>query len=506
MSTSRILLIFLVNSFFYLSTAHAICENSGLGASSKQDVFNKCLLCYNNILFPGGQSREMTDGLASALGTANANCQNLANSWCIQGDALQGCPKTESKTPVAENDDKGLDPPAKTTPAPATPAAPKTTPAATKPPNGSTPDPSAKATQQQCDDSAKAVEDCCSHPERCGGAQASTPTMQQNQSMTDYCNQMNSAAASNASANNAAAASCKQRIETCSTTCTSAGDSETAQGCKSQASKWQTLVSQAKTSAGSGLGGDACKTTSQAQPQSAGGAPSPNQNSNDPNKTASNDPNDPSGCKNNPTGAQCQKCTANPNDPSCGTAMQKGQSAFSDNNDKPMDKSGFDIPTASSASHSMFDQASIPTGQAPKNGTIANNSGGSIPGLGGGGAASLGGGGQKKPGGGGGSGVSTDILQGNMPGGYTTSPGGSAEADGGGGWGGYGGRMPASASGTGMDLKQFLPGQKKAPAFVGGAYSMQSAEIAGKHGDIFEKISRKFHEKCLQGQLIGCDR
>ncbi|MGE3759720.1 MAG: hypothetical protein AB7H97_18280 [Pseudobdellovibrionaceae bacterium] len=450
----------------------------------------------------------MDDSVAAGLGTANTNCQNLANSFCIEGDALQGCPKAENKNAPPDPEAK-VDPPTSAATPPRA-AAPKSTSTPVRPGGSSTPPQghSAKATQQQCDDSARAVEDCCSHPERCGGATSPVAPVANNQSMNDYCNQMNNAAARNASANNAAAESCKSRIQTCSVTCNSAGDSETAQGCLSQNSKWQNLVSQAKTSAGSGLSGDQCKNLSQAQPQSGGGPGGmpqmpQNQNSDDPNNASTN-PNDPTGCLTNPTGAQCQKCTANPNDPSCGTPMAKGQTSFSEDPSTPMDKSGFDVPSVGSPQRSMFDMASADTQSQPaKNGTIPNNTGGGVGGGGGGGSASLGGG-QRRPGQGGG-GVSTDILQGNMPGGYTTSPGGSADTEGGGGWGGYGGRMPASADGKGMDLKQFLPGQRNAPAFVGGAYSMRSAEIAGKHGDIFEKITRKFHEKCLKGQLIGCD-
>jgi hypothetical protein len=233
----------------------------------------------------------------------------------------------------------------------------------------------------------------------------------------------------------------------------------------------------------------------------------PQSNQNDQSQALNtNNPNDPTGCINNPAGAQCQTCTANPNDPSCGVPQQRGTSAFSENSERPMDASGFDVGDSPVASKSLFDNGDMQAGQPAKNGTVANNTGGGVGGAGGGGsggAASLGGGGGRRPSPGS-PGYSTDILQGHLSGGYTTA-GGSGDTSGSGGWSGYGGRNPASDGSRGLDLKQFLPGHKKAPAFVGGAYTMHSAEIAGKHGDIFEKISRKFREKCMLGQLISCE-
>jgi hypothetical protein len=267
---------------------------------------------------------------------------------------------------------------------------------------------------------------------------------------------------------------------------------------------------QSLASLNSSQSGAQCSSLSQAQPQSTnglGGMPAmPNQNLNDQSQASNtNNPNDPTGCINNPTGAQCQTCTANPNDPSCGVAQQRGTSAFSENSEPPMDASGFDVGDSPVASKSLFDNGDMQTGQPAKNGTVANNTGGGVGGTGGGGsggAASLGGGGRRpSPGS---PGYTTDILQGHLSGGYTTA-GGSGDTSGSGGWSGYGGRNPASDGNRGLDLKQFLPGHKKAPAFVGGAYTMHSAEIAGKHGDIFEKISRKFREKCMLGQLISCE-
>lgn len=390
-------------------------------------------------------------------------------------------------------------------------ARPPDTSTAAKSPSSTAPASTSGATQEQCDHAAQDAGNCCNRPETCGGGQVSTPVQSPNQSMQEYCNQMNAASSANTQANNRAGQACTQKIETCKNTCNSAGDNSTAQGCSSLTAKVVNMGRQSLAGLNSSGSAQQCQSLSQAQPQSGGGPGGmpnmPNQNQNENSNSASNNPNDPTGCQTNPTGAQCQKCTANPNDPSCGSQQMRGQSAFSEAAER-LNKNSFDVPDVPSASRSMFDMASANTQSQPaKNGTVPNNTGGGVGGAGGGGggAASLGGGNQRK-GGGGGSGISTDILQGNMPGGYTNAPGGNAETDGGGGWGGYGGRMPASADGRGMDLKQFLPGQKNAPAFVGGAYSMRSAEIAGKHGDIFEKITRKFHEKCLKGQLIGCDR
>jgi hypothetical protein len=334
--------------------------------------------------------------------------------------------------------------------------------------------------------------------------------------LQDYCNQMRSTGQLSTAQNESAGTICMRKIETCKSTCNglangsqvSSNLTSIAQQCSSLSSRAQAMGLQALSGGGASGAGDICNQMTQAQPQSTnslGGMPQSNQNDQS-QALNTNNPNDPTGCINNPTGAQCQMCTANPNDPSCGVPQQKGTSAFSENSERPMDASGFDVGDSPVASKSLFDNGDMQAGQPAKNGTVANNTGGGVGGTGGGGsggAASLGGGGGRRPSPGS-PGYSTDILQGHLSGGYTTA-GGSGDTNGSGGWSGYGGRNPASDGSRGLDLKQFLPGHKNAPAFVGGAYTMHSAEIAGKHGDIFEKISRKFREKCMLGQLISCE-
>jgi hypothetical protein len=379
---------------------------------------------------------------------------------------------------------------------------------------------------QTCQQAQHEASNCCNNPESCLSSQTRQQLSTMNalaasgnaQGLKDYCQQMNATGNSGRSANEEAANACRQRYMSCASTCNSFAQtygssgsqfSAVAQQCNGYQSKVQAMGNQGLLAAGSGGNGNACNDLTQAQPQSTnslGGMPQSNQN--DQSQASNmNNPNDPTGCINNPAGAQCQTCTANPNDPSCGgVPQQRGTSAFSENSERPMDASGFDVGDSPVASKSLFDNGDMQAGQPAKNGTVANNTGGGVGGAGGGGgggAASLGGGGGRRPSPGS-PGYSTDILQGHLSGGYTTA-GGSGDTSGSGGWSGYGGRNPASEGSRGLDLKQFLPGHKKAPAFVGGAYTMHSAEIAGKHGDIFEKISRKFREKCMLGQLISCE-
>lgn len=474
--------------------------------------------------FSASSVQEYLTTCTIQCGAGSDACNSGVGSYCLYKNCqANGC-SAEAACKKDDEQQPDSSPTAKTG-VPVVASRTKTAPTSTSTQPKTTPQSSTGDPQQDLDACQAALSEasrCCNNPTSCMSGQAQQQQSQlqalaasgNTQGVKDYCKQMQSTGGLSTAQNESAGSMCYRKYMACKSTCEGLSNGSSASGelqsmiqqCNSFASRVSALGAQGGLGSGADGSSQICQQAANAQPQSLGGGGMPNmpnQNNNNQNNAGTNDPNDPTGCNNNPTGQQCQKCTANPNDPSCGTPMTKGQSAFSESDDKPRDKSGFDLPSVSPPTGSLFDQASTPS-QPAKNGTIANNTGGAVGGQnGGGGPANLGGGGGKKVAGG--SGVSTDILQGNMPGGYTSNPGGSTDTEGGGGWGGYGGRMPASNDGKGMDLKQFLPGQKNAPAFVGGAYSMRSAEIAGKHGDIFEKITRKFHEKCLMGQLIGCD-
>lgn len=127
-------------------------------------------------------------------------------------------------------------------------------------------------------------------------------------------------------------------------------------------------------------------------------------------------------------------------------------------------------------------------------------------GLGGGVGAPGGGGGDGFAGGGAGGMLdfNSKILRG-LSGGQGYSNKVSGRTTGGGGFSGYGnGRKPAS-KGKAFNLKDFLPGGKKAVprglAALGGGHP----EIGAKSEDIFKRISNRFYAICMQDRLYDCD-
>lgn len=205
-----------------------------------------------------------------------------------------------------------------------------------------------------------------------------------------------------------------------------------------------------------------------------------------------------------------QNCLVNPSAPGCKQQELAVKEQSDPNGDagfgtvKKDEKSNFNL-------QNMQDipglNASLPKGvqpQAVTNGTIANNSGGGIPGGGGGSPASLG------PNGRGGSpgspGYDTDVLGANASGasGYS-QPGGilpneTPSRD---------GRWRAMSSGgensplIGMDLKQYLPGGSLDPNRKIAGISPGS-QINRKEEDIWRIISNKMYEKCKLGVLWQC--
>ena len=142
-------------------------------------------------------------------------------------------------------------------------------------------------------------------------------------------------------------------------------------------------------------------------------------------------------------------------------------------------------------------------GSSPiKNGTIANNSGGGIPG--GGGSTSSGGGG--KSGGilGAVASAITDIEKGFQSGGFSGAvaalladeppPAPAAPVD-------ANGRDPASL--TAHNLADFLPGHRHGPPLIKSPPTA-SQQINGPTVSLFSRISAKYREKCILGELFDC--
>lgn len=83
---------------------------------------------------------------------------------------------------------------------------------------------------------------------------------------------------------------------------------------------------------------------------------------------------------------------------------------------------------------------------------------------------------------------------------------------GGGGFRGYGsgyrgGQNGRKVSGRKFDLRKFLPGGKKGPKRGIASLSRPgSQQIGGKHTDIWQKITNRYHGICRVGRLQGCGR
>jgi hypothetical protein len=140
-------------------------------------------------------------------------------------------------------------------------------------------------------------------------------------------------------------------------------------------------------------------------------------------------------------------------------------------------------------------------GAAGQQRTVANNTGGQIPGSGGDSqGAKLNNGRGGSPGS---PGYTTDVLQGFQGGGGGGTGGGSTETkDDGEGFKGYGGRNVASE--PQLDLRQYLPGGSRDPGVKLGGFRPFSVEINGPHVNVWSRITLRMLEKCRLGQLIDC--
>jgi hypothetical protein len=131
--------------------------------------------------------------------------------------------------------------------------------------------------------------------------------------------------------------------------------------------------------------------------------------------------------------------------------------------------------------------------------TVANNSGGQIPGTGGDSQGAKIGGRGGSPGS---PGYSTDVLRGFQGASGTTTGGSTETKNEEGGFTGYG-HAPASID-PGLDLRQYLPGGRRDPGTKLGGFRPFSTEINGPHVNVWNRITSRIQEKCRLGELIDC--
>lgn len=391
----------------------------------------------------------------------------------------------------------------------------------------------------QCQGSNGMANRCCvSDPYSCVSASAQTavpPPPQQTgdpaqdqAAIQQYCSQLNATSASGAITNSNAGQMCLSKYKICENTCGSlankyssalqqapnspnAGQYRQAvqtlnqlQGrCTEMGPQAQLLGRQTIATSSAGQQSALCANLSQANPASmAGGAPG--SSAQDALNKLGGDP-----CAADPSSAACASCRENPDGPGCGTAQDRaGQASFGNGDNKKPGGEEFNLPDLGDMQTGEGNGiGGGKPGDAPTVKTIANNSGGGIPGGGGGSPASLGGaGGRGSPGS---PGYNTDVM-----GGFTGGGGGSglnpqsaAAAAGAQGYntgGSFGsdGRAPA---GLGTDLKKYLPGGELDPNARFGGNSTISAQIHGKNVNIWGKISTRLQEKCRLGVLFDCD-
>ncbi len=473
-------------------------------------------------------------------------CRQVASSWCLKRVQDEFCPagctavepkcKEAGAGRNAGNKGGGQAPAVERVVKPTPAAGKQNNQSATKPATGATPQqatsnqgkqsatqtqtaPSGNqsADQQKCDQLARRASQCCNNPASCMTGSAAQTGPAPGQGLNEYCQQMKAMGQQSGTSNNSASSTCYEAYSSCVTSCEgmAAGYSgqaaqlmtSAAQSCRSHESKVTQLATQGLTSQVSSADGDICKNVSSSAPQSAGGAGAPaggGSAADQANAQAAAAGNDP----------YSQPCSADPNSAACKALNYekevRGEASFGVTDTTAKNKKGdFDIqePRVDASGLNSDPNGFQPTGV--KNGTIANNSGGGIPGGEGGAPAKLGdrGGGKGSPGA---PGYTTDVLQGfSGAGGYSAPAGGDASADdGGGGFTGYGQGTRAPATDQhGVDLRRFLPGADRDPNRTRtGGIDIYSAQINGKFVNIWNRISERMQEKCRLGELIGCER
>lgn len=375
---------------------------------------------------------------------------------------------------------------------------------------------------------------CCNNPLACSNQmsssdQASLRQLMNNQNgpgaggLAEYCNQMKQLSSNSGNLNAGLASVCTSNQSACTSTAASlnakyssllsnCGNCESRtlyQSTLSMVQQIQAECSQLQARAtnlvNQGLGGansdgysQYCQQVSAANPNAM---TPPNSNPN----SALNNANDPMGCLANPTSPACNDCSKNPNTPACkaiAQAQQRNGEAQFEADEKKNDD--FNIGSLETDPGSGLPMNNTQPAQAAKINTIANNSGGAIPGAGTSGAAPQSAQASARPSPGS-PGYSTDILQGMHPGGYSAPVTGNDSGDSDSGR--YGARALAGDKDQngllGVDLRQFLPGGSRDPKRLIGGIGRGSG-IHAKEEDIWRVISIKIDEKCRLGVLWRC--
>lgn len=473
----------------------------------------------------------------SATSCPATYCVSMWETKCLAANCPSQCRDLKSCKPddlkFDNSGDASLRDPPIPQPAPRRPGQPPAAadPAKPKPQTqaaGGTPAPTGNSQTDisSCQMAQQQAETCCNNPSapECGGATAEVPPSRNDAAgLRAYCQRMREGGEASGNSNLSAAQICRQKYTSCQSTCNSMassyhdGTASTLQGiansCGNLQSRVATLANQSYSGYQAGGAGDVCSETTNANPMSMAQLPSfggGGDQGGGPGTSALAD-----ACAEDPTGSGCADCSKNPGHASCKPnqiSQGQGTSGFDTPRKDPTGTAGFNLPDGNDAyGDQQLANQFEPQSQSVQ--TIANNSGGAIPGGGGaaGGPAALGGGG--KPRAPGAPGYTTDI-----DGGFRSGGGYSQAAGGGSGYGGeadqagrrYAGiradgsdasRGPAS---TGVDLRQYLPGGAKDPNRRLGGFANQSAQIHGKHVNMFQQISIRFQEKCRLGELYQC--
>ncbi len=362
---------------------------------------------------------------------------------------------------------------------------------------------------------------CCGNPLSCAGSLSSSDQsnlaklMQaqngpaQGQGLTDYCKQMEQASTNAGSVNNGLATLCATNQISCRNSCDSLANKYTDLAnanigtnleslyasaidqlnvavsiCENLQGKANQLATQGMSSGTTNNYAQNCQQLGAAAPQNMGGVVVPN--------TANSAAllNTQANCTTNPNSAECK----NQNQPVAGTG------GF----DTSAQKEGsFDVPDVGTMNGTLDNQIKGQSNATIR--SVPNNSGGGIPGASSGGSstqAQLGGGTRPSPGA---PGYTTDILQGERSGGYTSS-GSGFDDNSSGSTARYGAHRPAVNNDDGgllgMDLRQYLPGGSLAHRQLAGINGR--SEINAKEEDIWRRISNKIIEKCKLGVLWRC--
>ncbi len=385
----------------------------------------------------------------------------------------------------------------KPTPPTTTGGPPTTVPPTTTPPTPTPPDP------KICGDAKTGAETCCKNPTTCVNmptAQAQSQSPSQGESHQVFCKRMQAAGFNSGSNNSNASETCQLRINECNNKCGTSNDA-----CNGLLSYVQALAQQSLNSFANSDWGRYCAQLTAAQPTPQSTAPGGGPPGGGP----------PGG--GGPTGgvgptpaeqAMQKQIDAINNAP-------QGTSAFKDTTPEK-GANGFNVGDNQVSPNTQMNAAKYASAEGGSSidkikgggqqGTVANNTGGQIPGGGGaGGGAKLGGGrGTGSPGA---PGYTTDVLQGFQGGGGGGGTGGGStdtNGEAGGGFSGYGGQREPANEGRGLDLRKYLPGGKLDPGSKMGGYKPFSLEINGRGANLWNKISDRFQEKCRLGELIDC--